>query len=151
MMADNMWDRVKDFAYRHAPEAVRERIDDNRAIARLEAEWNSDFGPDIQRKRALDNAIDEHAPQYAEPVIRADQHLRALNDAARAGIADSREQPIQSLFPHRFSGVTAGRAEGAWVTQEQRDAARASAPTPEHAGQMASREVVKTNDRGLER
>ena len=36
-MADSLWDKVKDFTYNHAPEAVRERIDDNRAIARLEA------------------------------------------------------------------------------------------------------------------
>jgi hypothetical protein len=42
-MADTLWDQVKDFAYRHAPEPVRNWLDDRAAVARVTESLKQDL------------------------------------------------------------------------------------------------------------
>lgn len=64
----SLWDQAKDFAYRHAPEAVRDRIDDNRAIARIEASMADQRQTSLWDQTAeVGRQTRQEAPQQESP------------------------------------------------------------------------------------
>lgn len=66
-MADDLWSRVKDFAYRNAPEWVQGRLDENAAVYRAEGRGK---GPAAQ-------------PEVREG--RSDEVLRRYSEAIKSG------------------------------------------------------------------
>jgi hypothetical protein len=80
MMADSWWDRVKDYAYRHAPGPVREWVDDSRAVARIRA----DMAERAEREQAfgeMENSKRWPHWNAGEPASHPDRDLALLREA----------------------------------------------------------------------
>jgi hypothetical protein len=121
-MADTLWDRAKDFAYRHAPEWVQQRVDDNRAIARVTESLKQDLAKSGEWQKAPgDRTVPEEAWRSYERFLDdrfKGQGLEAAWEAHKKRIG-TRTEP-------------AGPAQGdLWQQALQAgQAARAAAPEP---------------------